>query len=126
MGKVLFAAVSTLGFATAWAQHGSSAQNMTLLASQDLQARSAYQPTIHRQGNRWIAYIGHHGGTNEVPKPRNPLTGAEEFNWTLFADPGTTTPYAVVSDNFLLARLPLRVGTFVLRPRAGVLHLETD
>jgi hypothetical protein len=54
------------------------------------------------------------------------MTGEEAFNWTLFADPGTATPYAVVSDNFLLARLPLRVGTFVLRPRAGVLHLETD
>ena len=42
----------------------------------DLQARSAYQPTIHNQGGRWIAYIGHHGGTHGVPKPRNPLTGA--------------------------------------------------
>ena len=55
-----------------------------------------------------------------------PLIGAEAYNWTLFADPGTATPYAVVSDNFLLARLPLRAGPFVLRPRAGVLHLETD
>ena len=28
----------------------------------DLQARSAYQPTIHKQGDRYIAYVGHHGG----------------------------------------------------------------
>jgi CDP-glycerol glycerophosphotransferase len=54
------------------------------------------------------------------------LTGDEAYDWTLFADPGTATPYAVVADNVLLARLPLRVGPFVLRPRAGVLHLETD
>ena len=31
------------------------ASNMKLVGSSDLQARSAYQPTIHRQGDRWIA-----------------------------------------------------------------------
>jgi hypothetical protein len=51
-----------------------------------LQARRAYEPTTHKQGNRWIAHIGHHGGTKEVPKPRNPLTGAEEFNGTSIID----------------------------------------
>src|ERR1051326_2796327 len=50
------------------------ANNMRLVGYSDLQARSAYQPTIHHQGDRWIAYIGHHGGTPEIPKPRNPLT----------------------------------------------------
>ncbi|RTM03070.1 MAG: hypothetical protein EKK33_36875, partial [Bradyrhizobiaceae bacterium] len=43
------------------------ASNMKLVGTNDLQARSAYQPTIHHQGNRWIAYIGHHGGTEDVP-----------------------------------------------------------
>ena len=43
------------------------ASNMKLIGSNDLQARSAYQPTIHHQGDRWIAYIGHHGGTDDVP-----------------------------------------------------------
>ncbi|MFI5897102.1 glycosyltransferase [Actinoplanes sp. NPDC051513] len=47
-------------------------------------------------------------------------------NWTLFADPGDATPYAVRTDTFLLARLPLRAGPFTLRPRSGILHLETD
>jgi len=47
-------------------------------------------------------------------------------NWTLFAVPGDTGPYAVQSDTFLLSRLPLRVDRFVLRPRSGILHLETD
>src|SRR4051812_788418 len=45
------------------------ASNMKLVGTSDLQARSAYQPTIHRQGDRWIAYIGHHGGTDEIPSP---------------------------------------------------------
>jgi hypothetical protein len=54
------------------------------------------------------------------------MTGRETPDWTLFADPGDATPYAVQSDSFLLARLPLRVGQFVLRPRSGILHLETD
>ena len=62
------------------------AKDMALVGTNDLQARSAYQPTIHNQGGRWIAYIGHHGGTKEVPKPHNPLTGAEEFNGTSLID----------------------------------------
>ena len=52
----------------------------------DLQARSAYQPTIHHQGDRWIAYIGHHGGTDDIPDPINPLTGKAEPNGTSIVD----------------------------------------
>src|SRR5262245_26643276 len=55
-------------------------KDMALVGSSDLQARSAYQPIIHQQGGRWIAYIGHHGGNKEVPKPRNAPTGADEIN----------------------------------------------
>ena len=39
------------------------AKNMRLVGHNDLQARTAYQPTIDKQGNRYIAYIGHHGGS---------------------------------------------------------------
>src|SRR5437868_10554760 len=39
------------------------ARNMRLVGYNDLQARSAYQPTILRQGDRYFAYIGHHGGS---------------------------------------------------------------
>ena len=60
--------------------------NMRLVGYSDLQARSAYQPTIHKQGNRYIAYAGHHGGTADTPKPFNPLTRAEEFNGTSIID----------------------------------------
>src|SRR6185369_8836395 len=62
------------------------AKNMRLVGMNDLQARSAYQPTIQKQGNRYIAYIGHHGGTPDVPKPMNPLTGQAEFNGTSILD----------------------------------------
>lgn len=56
-------------------------RNMQLVGHNDLQARSAYQPVILRQGNRWIAYIGHHGGAQ-----LNPLTGNKENNGTSIVD----------------------------------------
>src|SRR5579872_2095500 len=55
--------------------------NMQLVGYNDLQARSAYQPTIHPQGQRWFAYIGHHGGSQP-----NPLTGKQEDNGTSLVD----------------------------------------
>src|SRR5262249_50782129 len=70
----------------ALAQSQPEAKDMALVGSSDLQARSAYQPTIHEQSGRWIAYIGHHGGTSEAPKPRNSLSGVEEFNGTSILD----------------------------------------
>ena len=62
-------------------------RDMALLGYSDLQARSAYQPTIHRQGDRYIAYIGHHGG-----QQMNPLTGQMERNGTSVVD--VTNPRA--------------------------------
>ena len=55
--------------------------NMELVGYHDLQGRSAYQPLVHKQGDRWIAYIGHHG--DEVA---NPLTGQREHNGTSILD----------------------------------------
>jgi len=62
------------------------AKNMRLIGYNDLQGRSAYQPTVQKQGDRYIAYIGHHGGTPDVPKPMNSLTGQAEFNGTSIVD----------------------------------------
>ena len=62
------------------------AENVRLAGMNNLQARSAYQPTVQKQGNRYIAYIGHHGGTTDAPKPLNPLTGQQEFNGTSIVD----------------------------------------
>lgn len=56
-------------------------RNMRLVGYDNLQARSAYQPVITRQGDRWIAYIGHHGGQR-----LNPLTGQTELSGTSIVD----------------------------------------
>src|SRR3954447_27045024 len=64
------------------AQTKPEAKDMALVGYNDLQGRSAYQPSIHQQNGRWIAYIGHHGGTEANPKPLNPITGQNEFNGT--------------------------------------------
>src|SRR5215813_15528452 len=63
------------------AQQKAEKNNMELVGYNDLQARSAYQPTIHKQGDHWIAYIGHHGGSQV-----NPLTGKPESNGTSILD----------------------------------------
>jgi hypothetical protein len=61
--------------------HGPSLHDMRLVAFHNLQARSAYQPIVQQQGNRWIAYIGHHGGSAV-----NPMTGRVEANGTSIVD----------------------------------------
>lgn len=68
-------------YASTFAAQQPESSNMQLVGSNDLQGRSAYQPTIHRQGDRWIAYIGHHGGA-----ALNPLTGQLENNGTSILD----------------------------------------
>ena len=80
------------------------ASNMRLVGMSDLQARSAYQPTIHRQGGRYIAYIGHHGGSGDFSKPLNLLNGQEELNGTSIVD--VTDP----KQPKYLAHIPGAVG----------------
>src|ERR1700730_12360684 len=82
------------------------AKDMRLVGYNDLQARAAYQPTIHHQGDRYIAYVGHHGGTPEVPKPLNSLTGQAEFNGTSIVD--VTDP----AHPQYLAHIPGTEGTY--------------
>ncbi len=70
------------GFALpAAAQKQAEVKNMNLVGYSDLEGRSSYQPSIHKQGNRWIAYIGHHGGS-----AMNPITGKMEDNGTSIVD----------------------------------------
>ena len=67
-------------------------ENMKLVGTNDLQARSTYQPVVHRYGsNQWVLFAGHHPlGTNPVtgaPLPSfNPLTGKNEENGTSIVD----------------------------------------
>ena len=79
--SVLAAASLCALTAAASAQTQPESENMRLVGYNDLQGRSAYQPVIEHQGNRWIAYVGHHGG-----KHLNTLTGREESNGTSILD----------------------------------------
>jgi len=84
---ILFVSMLPIACAQMSGQTGSSggrtaeSRDMSLVGFNDLQARSAYQPVIHRQGNRFITYIGHHGGS-----ALNPLTGRTEPNGTSVVD----------------------------------------
>ncbi len=86
IATLLLAIALTTAPPAAFAQHGAEAKNIELVGFNDLQARSAYQPVIQNQNGRWIAYIGHHGGTAAVPKPVNSLNGVPEFNGTSIID----------------------------------------
>src|SRR5437762_5844616 len=82
LGLVLLSLVAAPASSQAPARgHGAEAHGMELVGHDDLQGRSAYQPTIHQQRGRFIAYVGHHGG-----RARNPLTGADEDNGTSIVD----------------------------------------
>ncbi len=74
------AAVAALVLSAALAR-GEEAHNVRLVGFHDLAARSAYQPTIKNQGERWIAYIGSHGGRSV-----NPLNGRLEESGTSILD----------------------------------------
>jgi hypothetical protein len=76
---------------------------MRLVGQDDLQARSAYQPVIHRQGDRWIAYVGHHGGSR-----LNALTGRLELNGTSIvdvSDPQAAEPFTPTEENLLYPQI---------------------
>jgi hypothetical protein len=67
--------------AAAAGQQKPEKSNMELVGYNDLQGRSAYQPVIQKQGDRWITYVGHHAGV-----ATNPLTGQQEGNGTSIVD----------------------------------------
>jgi hypothetical protein len=76
-----FLALSVALSAGVAAQQRAEKKDMELVGYSDLQSRSAYQPVVHKQGERWILYVGHHGGM-----ALNPLTGKQESNGTSILD----------------------------------------
>ena len=99
---LILSALTTVGLA----QDKPEASNMALVGYSDLQGRSAYQPLVHQQNGRWIAYVGHHGGIPGAEKPVNPLTGQPEFNGTSLID--VTDP---VHPEYL-AHIPGEAGNY--------------
>ncbi len=79
--NVRAAAAALLGISAAflWASTAAAqayagkeeARNVRLVGFHDLAARTAYQPTIKQQGNRWIAYVG------------SPTSGRTEGAWSI-------------------------------------------
>jgi hypothetical protein len=77
-------------------QQGASSHNMRLVGTNDLQARSTYQPTLHKYShNRYFLFTGHHAlglqGEGLLPNAQllpsfNPLTGKNELNGTGIVD----------------------------------------
>lgn len=67
------------GAMQASAEAGSAAMpeshNLRLVGYDDLQGRAAYQPILHRYGDRIIFFVGHHAG-----EQMNPLTAQPEKN----------------------------------------------
>ena len=87
-----------------------SARNMALVGMHDLEGRSAYQPVIVKQGERWIAYVGHHAGA-----ALDPLTRRGVENGTSILD--VTDP----SVPWLIAHIPgSRGGAQMVRVCGGL------
>jgi hypothetical protein len=73
--------------------------NMEIVGHNDLQGRSAYQPTIINQDGRQIAYVGHHDNQKPIV---NPMTGKAEINGTSIVDvtdPAKTTYLAHIPSD---------------------------
>jgi hypothetical protein len=87
-GGILFAVVVGLALSFSMPAHSKKgdkhrSHDMKLVGTNDLQARSAYQPIVHEHPDgRFIAYIGHHSG--EAPNPLN--GGAVEPNGVSIID----------------------------------------
>lgn len=106
------AAGATLALAgPASAQTVPESLDLKLVGHSDLQGRPAYQPTIHRQGERWIAYVGHHGGAagghhgGAGAGLLNPLTKTRESSGTSILD--VTDPHRPT----YLSHIPGPAGT---------------
>jgi len=87
-GGILFAVVLGLVLSFSMPAHAKKgdkhrSHDMKLVGTDDLQARSAYQPIVHEHPDgRFIAYIGHHNGS--APNPLN--DGAIETNGVSIID----------------------------------------
>jgi len=79
--------------------NAAESKNMRLVGYNDVQARSIYRGHIQEQNGRFIAYIGHHGGS-----AFNPLTGVVEPNGVSIVD--VTDPTNPVYLHHLLPTPP--------------------
>lgn len=94
---------------------------MRFVGMHDLHARSAYQPTIHKQGDRWIAYIGHDGGREAVPNPvRGGGAGRDRSGFLEFARKPQPFLFRGGERFFQLAALSRKLRRFLRLADEGV------
>ena len=96
LALALLTGIGAAGGPRAANAQGASSLNMKLVGTNDLQARSTYQPTLHKYPhNRYILFAGHHAlatqGEGRLPNGQllpsfNPLTGKNELNGTSIVD----------------------------------------
>ncbi len=130
---LLFGVLAGPGVHVAAAQgRAVESKNMEVIGYNDLQGRSAYQPIIHHQGNRWIAYVGLHAGAE-----MNPLTGKKEGNGTMVVDvtdprkpvalahiPGDRLNPEKNADGQMVRACNIAGGTYLLRDAALKTRVE--
>src|SRR5207247_1532045 len=98
---------------------GREHHDMKRVGTNDLQARSSYQPTVHRySNNRWILFVGHHAlGTNPVTGPQLPsfnrITGKNEPTGHSILDLSAPSPETTPSSGISLG--PTKTGGNVTR-----------
>lgn len=132
-----FSAVLGITLATSCAAqeskgHPEESLNMELVGLNDLQGRPAYQPTLNLQGDKWIAYIGMHQGSET-----NSLTGRIEGNGTLIVDvtnpssprtlahiPGDRLDPAKPSEAQMVRVCNIAGGTYLVRDAATRTRFE--
>ncbi|QJR10046.1 hypothetical protein DSM104443_01097 [Usitatibacter rugosus] len=78
---VRFASIVFALAAVGFEANAHESRGVELVGTHSLQGRSSYQPIIHKIGDRWIAFVGHHGG-----RAVNPLTRTNEENGTSILD----------------------------------------
>src|SRR5260370_318187 len=81
---ILFIPSAIAACRTASCDEKAEKKDMELVGYSDLQGRNSYMPVIQKQGDRWIAYVGHHA--NRPQHRLNPLTNKEEPSGTSIVD----------------------------------------
>lgn len=98
----------------------SEARNMRLVGAHDLDGRRAYQPTIKRQGDRYILYVAHHAGGDNGTSIIDVTDPSRPASLTHLAASGGAQHAQVCSGSELPAGDPDAV--YLLRTRGNTAH----
>ena len=129
---LLWAATCMAWGVAAQAQEQAEKRDMELVGYHDLQGRSAYQPLVHAQGGRWIAYVGlpghQPGASGPVPTElHGPISTGPKGNRVYYGYGTSTDGIVQIVDRDKLLRGPKEPTTEnLLYPQVGRLELGQD